>query len=210
MNLTGAVLAGGRSRRFGQPKAIYEWKGKPMLLYPLEALAEVCHERLVVARPDTPLPALPNAVHLYYDEFPFQHPLSGLLTALRRASYPLVFVCAVDMPTLQPVLIRWMVEQLGEADAVVPEVEGRLQPLHALYRREVAPRLAEFFSPSLDHLTDSANPEKKILEEALHTSPSLPALQVVIRTLRLRLLTPPEWQTLDPEGISFRNWNTPD
>jgi hypothetical protein len=67
-----------------------------------------------------------------------------------------------------------------------------------------------FFSPSLDHLTDSANPEKKILEEALHTSPSLPALQVVIRTLRLRLLTPPEWQTLDPEGISFRNWNTPD
>jgi hypothetical protein len=111
---------------------------------------------------------------------------------------------------LQPVLIRWMVEQLGEADAVVPEVEGRLQPLHALYRREVAPRLAEFFSPSLGHLTDSANPEKKILEEALHTSPSLPALQVVIRTLRLRLLTPPEWQTLDPEGISFRNWNTPD
>jgi hypothetical protein len=111
---------------------------------------------------------------------------------------------AADAPLGLPLRI------VGEADAVVPEVEGRLQPLHALYRREVAPRLAEFFSPSLDHLTDSANPEKKILEEALHTSPSLPALQVVIRTLRLRLLTPPEWQTLDPEGISFRNWNTPD
>ena len=66
--------------------------------------------------------------------------------------------------------------------------ERRSQPLHALYRREIAPRL----------------------EETLLASPSLPALQVVIRTLRLRLLTPPEWQTLDPEGISFRNWNTPD
>ena len=188
MNLTGAVLAGGRSRRFGQPKATYEWHGKPMLLYPLEALAEVCTERLVVARPDTPLPALPNEVRLYYDEFPFQHPLSGLLTALRRASCPLLFVCAVDMPCLQPTLIRWMVEQLGEAEAVVPEAAGRLQPLHALYRREVASHL----------------------EETLHANQPLPALQRVIRTLHLRILVPSEWHPLDPEGISFRNWNTPD
>ncbi len=198
MNLTGAILAGGRGLRFGPPKATFELQGKPMLMHGLDALSEVCTERLVVARPDTPLPPLPPDVRLLYDEFEIQHPLSGILTALRHASHPWVFICAVDMPFLNPALIRWMMSLISpsalrpspEYDVVVPEAEGRLQPLHALYRREVYEELASFWAEG----------------------EPIPSLQSILRhpTLQVRVLTPGEWRAHDPNGRSFSNLNTPD
>ncbi len=192
MNLTGAVLAGGRSRRFGEPKAMYEWQGKPLALHVLDALGSVCTERLAIAKPDTPLPPLPSDVRLLYDEFEAQHPLSGILTALRHARCEWVFVCAVDMPFLNPALIRWMAQQAETYDIVVPESDERLQPLHALYRRAVYATLRSF-------------------QDALHSHERRLSMQAILRSpeLRVRVLTPDEWRVYDPDGRSFTNWNAP-
>lgn len=188
--LTGAVLAGGQSRRFGQSKALFEFGGQPLLYHVLNALEAVCAERLVVARTEAPLPPMPPEARLIFDEFTPQHPLSGILTALRQASHPWVFVCAVDMPFLQPALIRWMFETYrdGSEEVIVPEYEGRLQPLHALYRRDAYKKLLPF----------------------LQGAP-MPSLQVILRapTLKARFLPPAEWERLDPRGESFGNLNRP-
>ncbi len=188
--LTGAVLAGGQSRRFGQPKALFEFRGQPLLYHVLDALEEVCAERLVVARVETPLPPLPPPVRLAFDEFTPQHPLSGILTALKQAAHEWVFLCAVDMPFLKPALIRWMFETFHDvsAEVIVPECGGRLQPLHALYRRDAYENLLPF----------------------LQGEP-IPSLQNILRTpaLKVRLLSPAEWQRLDPDGKSFINLNQP-
>ncbi|GBC92836.1 putative molybdenum cofactor guanylyltransferase [bacterium HR15] len=150
MNLTGAVLAGGRSQRFGQPKATFKLRGKPLLLYTLDALQPICTERVVVAKPDTPLPSLPPTVRLLYDEFETQHPLSGILTVLHHANCEWVFICAVDMPFLNPALLQWMatlsVGPMQEYDVIVPESEGRLQPLHAFYWRKSLEKLRAIVS----------------------------------------------------------------
>ncbi|MFN3691151.1 MAG: molybdenum cofactor guanylyltransferase [Fimbriimonadales bacterium] len=190
--MTGAVLAGGRSRRFGQPKAMFVWQGKPLVEHVLDALHAVCIERLVIAKPDTPLPDLPPDVRLIYDEFEAHHPLSGMLTALRHARCEWVFVCAVDMPFLNPELIRWMARQANSHDIVVPESEARLQPLHALYRRAVY--------ATLRRLGDVSESQGRLL-----------SMQAILRSpdLRVRVLTPDEWQAYDPDGRSFTNWNAP-
>ena len=54
----GVVLAGGRGSRLGGAKPTAELAGRPLISYPLAALAEVGLEAVIVAKPDTDLPPL--------------------------------------------------------------------------------------------------------------------------------------------------------
>ena len=126
----GVVLAGGAASRMGQPKAAVELAGRPLISYPLAALAEAGLEPIVVAKRDTELPELGFAV-LREPTEP-RHPLCGVVAALRAAEGRAVVALACDMPFVPPGLLAW----LGalEEPVVVCEAEGRLQPLLARYR----------------------------------------------------------------------------
>jgi molybdopterin-guanine dinucleotide biosynthesis protein A len=131
----GVVLAGGLGRRLGGDKAIVELEGRPLALYPLEALHEVCDEVAVVAKRDTLLPALAGAAQLWIEPDEPRHPLAGVAHALRLAAGRPVLVVAVDLPLMDAATLRGLIEAgrgQGVA-AVVPRVHGRLQPLCALY-----------------------------------------------------------------------------
>jgi molybdopterin-guanine dinucleotide biosynthesis protein A len=56
----GSVLAGGRGSRLGGSKATVELAGRPLISYPLAALAAAGLDAFVVAKPDTPLRGRPN------------------------------------------------------------------------------------------------------------------------------------------------------
>lgn len=141
-----AVLAGGASRRMGRPKAFVRLPGGPTLLEAaLDALARAgASERLLVAGELAQFAAasLPPGVRLVQDATPHRGPLGGLEAALRLAGRPWTLVVGCDMPALEPDRLRAVVSAADEAyDAVVPLVEGRLQPLHALYHRRCLPTL---------------------------------------------------------------------
>ena len=64
-------------------------------------------------------------------------PLGGLLTALRVAALDWVAVLACDLPRASPRTVQELLEHAGEeTDVVVPLLEGRPQPAHALWRRD--------------------------------------------------------------------------
>lgn len=141
-----AVLAGGASRRMGRPKPFVRLPdGRSLLEVALEALARAgASERLVVAGELAPFAAapLPPGVRLVQDARPQRGPLGGLEAALRLAGRPWTLVVACDMPALEPERLRALLAAADDAhDAVVPLVEGRLQPLHALYHRRCLPTL---------------------------------------------------------------------
>jgi molybdopterin-guanine dinucleotide biosynthesis protein A len=127
----GAVLAGGASRRMGEPKTLVELDGRPLLLHPVEALLGVVDRVAVVCKPDTPLPALPPGVEVWHEEDPARHPLVGVVAALERADGP-VLVCAGDMPALDAATLEAL-RDAPPATAVVAVAAGRLQPLLARY-----------------------------------------------------------------------------
>lgn len=142
---SGAVLAGGRSSRFGQDKARYVYRGKPLAAWVLESLADA-DERFIVA--DRPyafgVPVLP-------DQYPGSS-LGGLHAALLHAAHDWVALAACDQPFLTPDYWQQLITYIGsprisspyaEVQAVVATgPEGRLQPLCALYHRSLQP-LAE-------------------------------------------------------------------
>ena len=93
----GVILAGGVGRRIGGSKAIVKLRGRPLIMYPLQALTLALGEVAVLAKPDTELPSL-SGVTIWIEPATPQHPLVGISHALALAGDRPVLVCAADLP----------------------------------------------------------------------------------------------------------------
>ena len=128
-----AVLAGGRSRRMGAPKALVELGGRPLLAWALGAAQEAGLETVVVAKPGSRLP--PLDVPVWAEPGQPSHPLAGVIAALELAAPRAVVVLACDMPFVPPELIA----RLAALDAVAAAPPGEGFP--ARYESAALPAL---------------------------------------------------------------------
>jgi len=140
--ISGVVLAGGRSRRFGQDKASYVYKGKRMLDWALESLSGT-QERFVIANQN------------YKTDFPIYEdirtncsdtgcgPMGGLYTALTYAKHEWIALAACDMPNLNPDYWRHLYRTAAMSNAkyavVIKTNDTKLQTLAALYNKALLP-----------------------------------------------------------------------
>ena len=135
------VLAGGASRRMGRDKRLLPWgedaDGRPRTLLQsvIDSLVAVADDVIVVAN-DQPVVAGARVVP---DAIPGAGSLGGILSGVEAARHDRVFVAAADMPFLHAGLVRHLLDRLEGHDAVVPVVDGRPEPLHAVYGPAVAP-----------------------------------------------------------------------
>lgn len=119
----------------GRDKALLLWKGRPLIEHTLEKLrALTASPRILGARPDleTFAPIIP-------DNFTGRGPLAGIEAALSVTDTELNLFLPVDLPLLPVEFLRWMTDRavLTQAAATVPRVEGRPQPLCAVYHRNL-------------------------------------------------------------------------
>jgi molybdopterin-guanine dinucleotide biosynthesis protein A len=141
----GAVLAGGAGRRIGGDKAIVELDGRPLLQYPVTAVRSALGEVAVVAKRASALPHLHDDVPIWLEDDEPQHPLTGVVRALRGAAPGPVVIVAGDMPLVTRELLEALVrERARGAPAVVPFAAGRLQPLCARYEPAALAALVGF------------------------------------------------------------------
>lgn len=136
MTFSGAVLAGGRSSRFGSDKARFVLESKPLLAWVLESFA-AAEQTFIVAGRDYGEFGVP----VFEDLSRVQTPLSGLHSALVHASCEWVAVAACDLPFLTPQYWAILNTHREGVRAVVVRREGRLEPLAALYHRDLADRV---------------------------------------------------------------------
>jgi len=135
----GVVLAGGRSRRMGTPKAALEWHGSTLIRRTVEVVARGSGGPVVVVRaPGQPLPSLPAGVLLRDDPAEGLGPLQGLAVGLAAAAEigaEVAFVCSTDLPFLHPAYVRCVLAAVGDGvDVALPVARGFRQPLAAGYR----------------------------------------------------------------------------
>ena len=136
MKFSGAVLAGGRSSRFGQDKASYLYQGKPLAVWALESFTAASERFVVSSRPYN------FNVPVYPDLYPGSS-LGGLHAALTYAKHDWVALAACDMPFLTPDYWQQLLAHTENVHAVVVSgPEGKREPLAALYHKSLLP-LAE-------------------------------------------------------------------
>ena len=67
------------------------------------------------------------------DALPNAGPLGGLVAALRYSPHRLLAVVAVDLPWVDPGLLRMLADLIGDRDVALCETRGGVEPLHAVY-----------------------------------------------------------------------------
>jgi molybdopterin-guanine dinucleotide biosynthesis protein A len=180
------VLCGGLSTRMGRPKALLPFGPEVLLVRVLRSCREACADLVVVAAAAQDLPSLPAGARVVRDATPEQGPLEGIAAGLAAVRAPAAFCVSCDVPFLRPALVERMFGALGDAAAVQAVVEGRVQPLGAVYRSSLAPKAARLVREGRRKVTDLVEGEV------------------------VRLLREPEVREADPDLSSFRNCNTPE
>lgn len=180
--ISGAILAGGKSTRMGQNKAVMEIGGRRLIDRLVEGLAGIFPEVIIVAN----VPGLYDSlgVKVVSDLIPEKGSLGGIYTATATASHPWAFVMACDMPFFNPDLIRYLATLTTDCDVVIPYTDD-WEPLHALYAKTCLP----------------------FMERMIHSGD----LKVVrfFPSVRVRRVDRGELAPYDPYGFSLFNMNTP-
>jgi molybdopterin-guanine dinucleotide biosynthesis protein A len=134
--VTAFVLAGGKSSRMGQDKALLQLGGRTLLARALELARAVTARTWIVGG------AAKFAVFgpVVEDVYAGQGPLAGIQAALAITETDLNLMLAVDLPFLEPDWLRYLISQARQTAALVvtPRAAGGFQPLCSVYRRSFA------------------------------------------------------------------------
>jgi molybdopterin-guanine dinucleotide biosynthesis protein A len=93
--LTGVLLVGGASTRFGSDKSLAVFAGETLAERAWRLLGDACDERIAVGKLEQELP-----FPVLADESDVRAPLAGIVTGLRAAQHDVAVVIPVDMPRL--------------------------------------------------------------------------------------------------------------
>ncbi len=125
----------------GTDKALARVGGKRLLERVVETLRGLFPEVLIVADRAGRYPDL--GAQVVPDLLPGKAVLGGIYTGLKAASFPKVFFAACDMPFLNPALITYLMDRAAGVDVVIPEAQGELHTLHAIYSKTCLPFIQE-------------------------------------------------------------------
>lgn len=137
--LSGAILAGGKSSRMGQEKALLLWEGKPMVMRVAQTLQQVFSEVLVVSDNAETYRFL--GLRIVPDIFKGCGPLGGIHSALVHAAAEGVFVCSCDMPCITPALVRKIVHRSSLREVTFASDGMQLHPLLGVYPKTILPSI---------------------------------------------------------------------
>jgi molybdopterin-guanine dinucleotide biosynthesis protein A len=186
IEVTGVLLAGGKSRRMGEDKRYLVVGEQTLLARGLGVLRSMFHEVLVVIAQDSaPLDIDARVVR---DLVPDCGSLGGIYTGLTQATSPYIFAVACDMPFLNQAVITQFTNRRDTADIVMARLATRLHPMHALYGKGCLPAMEQMIVAR----------QLKIQELVSHAS------------LRVQYVTEADLLSIDPSWRSFHNVNTPE
>jgi molybdopterin-guanine dinucleotide biosynthesis protein A len=142
--LTGAVLAGGASRRMGRDKATLPLDNEPLWQRQAHLLRAAGAGIVgIVRQPDQPALTLSAGVSLWHDAVVDAGPLAGLHAALTASTTGWLAVLATDMPCIDASWFQWLRGHCGpDCGAVVHHADGSFEPLAAIYPRAALPEVA--------------------------------------------------------------------
>ena len=144
---------------------------------------------VVVAAVGQELPDLAADIVIACDPVAGRGPLQGLAAGFAEMPGPveLVYATATDVPFLEPRWISRLVELIGDADLVIPRIDGHLHPLAALYRRKAV-------LPVIERL---------LAEDRLRTA-------ALAEAVLARVVDEDSLRDIDPRFGTLRNLNHPE
>jgi molybdopterin-guanine dinucleotide biosynthesis protein A len=183
--VSGIILAGGRSKRFGTDKAFLRLGSQTLIERIIDKLKRLSTDLVVVTNSPHRVERLGLPTRLIQDIEPNKGSLMGVYSGLRAVRNEYAVTVACDMPFLNLPLLRYMVLMTHGHDLVIPYLGGHLEPLHAVYGRSCLAAMEAAVNRG----------DRRIIS--------------FFDQLRIRYLEAREVDIFDPQHLSMLNVNTP-
>ncbi|MCF6137911.1 molybdenum cofactor guanylyltransferase [Pseudalkalibacillus berkeleyi] len=161
LNKVGIILAGGESRRYGTPKALEKLNGIPFYLRAVDVLRPLVERIVIVAHPsiENQLNELDDQIDVITDvvEYKGMGPLAGIYSGIKYLPAADYFVLASDMPIMRSSVFQqqYAVKKMLTSDCtIIPCVDGRIQPLAAIYSASITELIPKILKSDKRRLTD--------------------------------------------------------
>lgn len=90
----------------------------------------------------------------YHDPIEGKGALGGIYNGLMHTKANWFFCCGCDMPLLKRLVIRRIIDNIGDEDVLMPVVNNIRQPLHALYKKRILPAIKKLMGQKNKYLPD--------------------------------------------------------
>ncbi|MEW6680719.1 MAG: molybdenum cofactor guanylyltransferase [bacterium] len=141
----GIILAKKKSERLALNKALIEIEGETLIERTIRIIKPYCKDILIISDDER----LNRFGKRFEDIFKEKGPISGIYTGLYYSEEEENLVLASDMPFLKPSLIEYIIRNTkyknvgGDFQAIIPEIEGKKEPLCAIYLKGCLPLIKE-------------------------------------------------------------------
>jgi molybdopterin-guanine dinucleotide biosynthesis protein A len=144
-SVIGVLLAGGDGRRIGGEKAWVEIGGRTIAERALEPLRAVVDTVVVSCRIGTKLPPLPGVDEAWVQRDDSGGPAAGIASALSEARGRSILALAISLPLMSEEVLRALLAVKADGrSAVIPVLDGRLEPLVGRWSPSALPILQGF------------------------------------------------------------------
>jgi molybdopterin-guanine dinucleotide biosynthesis protein A len=156
MQTAGYVLAGGASSRMGRNKAFLTLGGRALIEIAAAAVREAAGSVTIVGPPEV---YQELGIGIIPDGRANAGPLAGIETALKHAAAEWSLIVACDMPRLDAVTLRRIIDEARAnpfAGCVLPEsAAGRVEPLCAMYHKRSLPAIVDSLNSGIRKVADA-------------------------------------------------------
>ena len=177
------ILAGGENKRMPVIKGFLKINGKSIIDSNI-ALLKGIFDRVVVST-NSPELYFSFGVSLVGDLGQYRGPMTGIFSTLTGTQFDEIFVTACDMPFINVILVKHMVDMWEEKwDALIPIFDEKPQPLFGIYSKR-----------SIEKMEESMQRGRRSLRDFL-------------KGINVFFIEEEEVRNIDKEGRSFVNINT--
>lgn len=150
-NISGFILAGGKSHRMGTDKALLVLQGKPLLEHMIGLIEPLC-EKVFISGQNSDY--ISFGVGLIPDIYSDCGPIAGIFSALKYSVSDWNLVVSVDVPCVNDELFFFLISNIGEYDCIIPKHTSGVEPLIGLYHRRALPIIEKMIATGDYRLTN--------------------------------------------------------
>lgn len=159
MQATAIIMAGGDSVRMGQDKSMLPVDGQPMIKYIVDRLRPHFNQILISSSDVSRYSFL--GAEVIPDEVAGRGPLGGIASALKASANELNFVIACDIPQVDIDLMKMLLREGKDFDAVIPRTgQSKYEPLFAVYKKSALKAIEEALLSGNNRIIDALGSSK--------------------------------------------------
>jgi molybdenum cofactor guanylyltransferase len=154
--ITGIILAGGKSSRFGSDKALFEFHGKRLVEYSIEILTPLCKSLLLST--NQPEKFAFTGLQTVKDIYPDCGPVGGIHSCLLQSDTEHNLVIGCDLPWLETSLFHFLLQNSFGYQVVMPTHNGFRETMASYFHKSCNVTLEQALKDKRYKIFDAIKP----------------------------------------------------